>query len=159
MRKGISGLPLYEVALLIVLAGCILGMLGWRTVYLLEQAERTAVNTVITNLRSMLRLEKARRIIAGESLSSLANTNPVALLQSPPVGYCENISSEGSRKPPECPWFYMDEEHVLYYAPQRHAHLQVEAGPHVVLLGWQLVANPVAGKDVELLSIKPYQWF
>lgn len=159
MRKGTFGLPLYEIALLLVLAGVILGVVSWRVSEVLEQVERTAVMTMVSNLRSALQLEKARRIIAGQSLASLANTNPVALLPAPPVGYCENILPEGSRNPPECPWFYMDEEHVLYYAPQRHAHLQVEAAAHGVLLGWRLVASPVADKDVELLPIRPYQWF
>ena len=159
MRKGASGLPLYEIALVVVLAGCILGVLGWRAVYLLEQAEHTAVGVVTANLRSVLQLEKARRIVAGQSLSSLVNSTPVALLPSPLLGYCENISSKGSRNPPECPWFYMEEEHVLYYRPQRHAHLQVESGPRGVVLGWKIAPGSVNGKDVELLSIRPYQWF
>ena len=142
-----------------MLAGVILAVIERRVSYVLEQAERTAVITVVSNLRSVLQLEKARRIIAGQSLANLANTNPVALLPAPLVGYCENISPEGSRNPLVCPWFYMDEEHVLYYAPQRHAHLQVETGPHGVVLGWKIVPASAEGKDVELLPIRPYQWF
>ena len=159
MRKGFFGFPLYEIAVLVVVAGVILGVLDWRVSYVLEQAERSQVEATMTNLRSALRLEKARRVLAGEAFASLAGKNPASFLKAPPMGYCENFLPEGSRNPRFCPWFYVGEERVLYYAPQRHAHLQVDPGPYGVVLGWKLVRSPMPGNDVELVSTKPYQWF
>jgi hypothetical protein len=157
-RKGVTGWPAYEIGLGLVLAACVLAVVTTRIDTILEQAEKTAVETTIMNLRSGLRLEKARRIVAGQAMAGLAGSNPLDLLQ-PPAGNIARVkilnllNSQNSDKR-----WGLSSDNTLYYSPNRVRHLKMQRAGAENTLAWQLRADQ-SGGQVELVSITPYLWF
>ncbi len=159
MRKGVFGLPLYEVAVLAAIAAVIIGVLAERADSLLERAEKTAVDTAVMNMRSGLRLEKARRIVAGERLRDLAGVNPLRFLEEPFVGQIpiDLINSTNSVK--SGVWQYKSDENALYYVPQRRRHLKMQQDNVDKALVWQVLPSTSDGEQVEVVLMTPYWWF
>ena len=157
-RKGVTGWPAYEIGLGLVLAACVLAVVATRIDTILEQAEKTAVETTIMNLRSGLRLEKAHRIVAGRAMAGLAGSNPLDLLQ-PPAGNNTRVkilnllNSQNSDKR-----WGLSSDNTLYYSPNRVRHLKMQRTGAEKTLAWQLRADQ-SGGQVELVSITPYLWF
>jgi hypothetical protein len=157
-RKGVTGWPAYEIGLGLVLAACVLAVVATRIDTILEQAEKTAVETTIMNLRSGLRLEKARRIVAGQAMAGLAGSNPLDLLQ-PPAGNIARVkilnllNSQNSDKR-----WGLSSDNTLYYSPNRVRHLKMQRAGAEKTLAWQLRADQ-SGGQVEFVSITPYLWF
>lgn len=157
-RKGVTGWPLVEIGLCVILAGGVLGAVAERIDTILEQAEKTAVETTVMNLRSGLRLEKARRIAAGLPMNDLAARNPLDLLQTPGgnitrVELLNLLNSQNSDRR----WGILA-DNSLYYWPKRVRHLKMLRPGAENRLSWQLRENQ-SGGQVELVSITPYLWF
>ncbi|MDP5240233.1 hypothetical protein Q9Q94_11890 [Uliginosibacterium sp. 31-16] len=159
MRKGLFGLPLYEVAVLAVIAAVIIGVLAERADSLLERAEKTAVDTAVMNMRSGLRLEMARRIVAGERLRDLAGTNPLSFLEAPPVGHIPANLPDLAKTVKSGLWQYKSDENALYYVPQRRRHLKMQQGNVDKTLVWQVLPSTSDGEQVEVVLMTPYWWF
>jgi hypothetical protein len=157
-RKGVTGWPAFEIGVGLVLAACVLAVVATRIDTILEQAEKTAVETTIMNLRSGLRLEKARRIVAGQGMAGLAGSNPLDLLQ-PPAGNNTRVkilnllNSQNSDKR-----WGLSSDNTLYYSPNRVRHLKLQRAGAEKTLAWQLRADQ-SGGQVEFVSITPYLWF
>lgn len=158
-RKGRSGFPAFEVALCVVIAGCVLGVLIERVDTVLEQSEKVAVETTIVNLRSALRLEKARRISAGLSMHDLPEQNPLNYVELPSVGSSgDNLSNlSKSLKMPD--WRYNEDTKTVVYQPYRQRHLKMLQTGADKLLMWHLVSHAADGRDTELELASPYVWF
>ena len=125
----------------------------------LERAEKTAVDTAVMNMRSGLRLEKARRIVAGERLRDLAGVNPLRFLEEPFVGQIpiDLINSTNSVK--SGVWQYKSDENALYYVPQRRRHLKMQQDNVDKALVWQVLPSTSDGEQVEVVLMTPYWWF
>jgi hypothetical protein len=157
-RKGLTGWPAYEIGLGLVLAACVLAVVATRIDTILEQAEKTAVETTIMNLRSGLRLEKARRTVAGQAMAGLAGSNPLDLLQlsaanNTRVKTVNLLNSQNSDRR-----WGLSSDNTLYYSPNRVRHLNMLRAGAEKTLAWQLRADQ-SGGQVELVSITPYLWF
>ncbi|MBS1208973.1 MAG: hypothetical protein H6R19_1371 [Proteobacteria bacterium] len=159
MRKGAFGIPLYEIALVVVVAGIVLGALKWRVDYLLEQAEKVAVEVTVMNMRSGLRLEKARRIAIGQSLDDLAGVNPLMFLEAPLVGECSKKLQETSKTIKSGKWSCGRDKNEAVYIPQRQRHLKMRQEGVDKRLMWQTRLTDHDGKVVEVVLMTPYQWF
>lgn len=147
MRKSRFGIPYFEMTLAIGLL-CILALiLTERFFYYRELTEKTAFELTVMNMRTGLRLEKARRILAGQSLQSLAGHNPVDYLEKPPADYTGIQSASAIQQARPGSWFFVASEGALYYKPLMRRHLQT-AAPAIALR-----------IKTDLQIDTPYQWF
>ena len=158
-RKGLFGFPLHEIALCVVVAGIVIGVLAERLDTLLEFSEKSAVETQLMNMRSGLRLEKARRIATGQSLQNLVGCNPLDFLAQHPAGQNNGklIASPESLK--SGAWFYESKPSVLVYRPTRSRHLKLPQAGADKRLVWKIMPPSAGAKDVDIVAITPYQWF
>lgn len=158
MRKGRAGLPLFEIALWLVLAGLVLLALERRIDRMLELAEKTAVETSLMHMRSGLRLEKARRIAAGQSLHDLAGRDPLEFLQ-PPAGQGE-AGFPALAQPLGAPaWRFDAQSRTLVYRPERQRQLKISPPGADKLLMWRTLARTPGGDDIDIVSLTLYEWF
>ncbi|MDQ7990761.1 MAG: hypothetical protein REI09_14095 [Candidatus Dactylopiibacterium sp.] len=165
LRKGAFGLPLPEMWLVGVLVAILLGVLFERVDTLLERAEHARVEYDITQMRTTLRLEKARRLIAGETLDALVGTNPMLLGEnyvtkpgepsvpsvSEPLHRLVNLINSSE-------WSFDERSGTLYYRPERRRHLRLLDGARAPLLAWRIEKNVTAG-EIDLRVVSAYQWF
>lgn len=147
MRKSRFGIPYFEIVLVIILL-CILGLvLANRLLYYRELAEKTVFQLTVMNMRSGLRLEKARRIVAGLSQNDLQGSNPIFYLQPLPKSYLGERTDTEAQQAPTGSWFFVAKEGTLYYKPQMRRHLQASAAAIAVRIKTDLQVDT------------PYQWF
>lgn len=158
-RKGIFGLPLYEWAICVVIAAIVIGVAAERIDHLLEFSEKTAVETTVMNIRSGLRLEKARRIAAGVSMRDLVRRNPLDFLAPQPSGLGGEKVTNLLETANSFDWYYESKQSVLVYRPSRQRHLKLEGADADKLLSWQIRARSADGSDADLVVVVPYQWF
>lgn len=155
MRKGYLGWPLHEVAIAVVVAGAVLGVLAERVDSLLEQAEKTAVEVTVMNMRSGLRLERIRRMLGGQAATGLVGTNPLAFVQPPASGADVAKLAKTSKSGV---WQFRNETGTLYYLPQRRRHLTMLQAGRDAPMAWQ-IAESGPGGQVEVVLLTPYEWF
>lgn len=155
-RKGRLGIPVGEIAFVVVLAALALGFIAWRIAPLLEQAEKTAMEVQMLNLRSALRLEIARCLLEGRRPAELLQRDPLSMLdvatqqgQSAKMPYLAKIVSSGR-------WSFDAASRKLVYHPVRYRYLSAPDGEPLTELSWQL-----GGGDGEpvLRLLTPYRWF
>jgi hypothetical protein len=158
-RKGRFGLPLYELGLGMLVAAVVLGVAAYGLDLFLEFGEKTAVDTMVMNIRSGIRLEKARRIVAGSSLQDLTRRNPLEFLDksSRPAVPAEMLNSSDAAE--SFDWYYESQQSVLTYRPSRHRRLKLQREDADMLLSWQIRARSADGADADLVVVYPYQWF
>lgn len=156
MRKSIGGMPWTEMLMWAVVAGIALGVLVHSIVTVLELAEKTAVETAVMNMRSGLRMEKARRIAAGESLRDLAARNPLAFLGEKGQGGDWQALSD-QIKPIH--WLFDAQLPMIAYQPHRSRYLKLQSGAADNTLVWRTFARAADGSDVEIVLVTPYEWF
>lgn len=154
-RKGRFGLPLYELGLGMLVAAIVLGVAAYGLDLFLEFGEKTAVDTMIMNIRSGIRLEKARRIVGGVSLQDLTRQNPLEFLDK--SSRPEMLNSSDAAK--SFDWYYESQQSVLTYRPSRHRRLKLQREDADMLLSWQIRARSADGADADLVVVYPYQWF
>lgn len=158
MRKGSLGWPLHEVALVVVIAGAVLGVLAERVDSLLEQAEKTAVEATVMNMRSGLRLERIRRMLGGQTSANLVGTNPLVFVQAPASGNLDADVAKLAKTIKSGVWQFRNETGALYYLPQRRRHLKMQPPGDDETLAWRVAETGPAGQ-VEVVLVTPYQWF
>ncbi len=157
-RSGRFGLPLFEVCVVIVVAGLVLGLLAERISVLLEQAERAAMELTVTHLRSGLRLEKARRMLASEPMSTLAGSDPLRWVDADPPHLPSNYLLDLLKLTKSGRWLFDTASRELIYRPVRLRHLKLETGEDDKRLAWRIEMK--AGQaEPELRLLTPYRWF
>lgn len=147
MRKSRFGIPYFEIGLACVLVAILSGAWIERFWYYRELTEKTVFEQTVRHMQTGLRYEKARRIMAGESLEKLAGVNPLNYLKTRPehdLGECETLDSNLVRK---SGWLFVRKEHTLYYLPLIKRHLRTDAPALAIRLE----------DDVRIIT--PYQWF
>lgn len=139
-----------------VIAGIALGVLSRSIASVLELAEKTAVETAVMNMRSGLRIEKARRIAAGQSLRDLATRNPLSFVREEGRGDDWRALSEQVKS---ISWITDPREPMLAYQPERARYLKLQSGAADNTLVWRTQARAADGSDVEIVLVTPYEWF
>lgn len=158
-RKGLFGFPLHEIALCVVVAGIVIGVLAERLDTLLELSEKSAVETQLMNMRSGLRLEKARRIGVGKSLQNLLGCNPLEFLAQHPAGQSNGKLIDSPELLKSGAWHYESKPSVLVYRPTRSRHLKLSQAGGDKRLVWKIMPRSAGATDVDIVAITPYQWF
>lgn len=168
-RKDALGLPLLEVALLLLFSAVFAALLARQISYYGEVAEKTAVDITVRQMRSALQLEQARQLVqdGGRTLRIAAGDNPMRLV-TPPENYqgeFAHISPTMVR--PGC-WAFDRGSRALIYRPRYSAHLQTAGSADLAFLKFVLeskhtpsdqLENADILKDVRLTSVQPYRWF
>jgi hypothetical protein len=147
MRKSDFGIPYFEIALAIALTAVLLLVWMDRFWYYRELTEKTMFELTVRNMQSGLRLEKARRILAGEPLQALEKTNPLHYLENAP----ENVHPEQDSLDQEIVrkrgWTFVRKDGTLYYVPLMNRHLRSKSPMLAIRIK----------NDLEIVT--PYQWF
>lgn len=168
-RRGSLGLPTMEIAIVVALVGVFAAIFTHQLFYYWELAERTTVDLTINNMRSGLRLEMARRLMAGErrTYTALAHGNPMTLLQTPDNYLGEQTHVDPTRIKPGH-WVFSQNERALYYIPRHSRYLNIAPQQKLAFLKFVLESKQEPSEiseyadipeDVKLISVWPYRWF
>lgn len=169
-RKGSSGLPIMEIAVVASVAAILMTVFLHYSLYYLELSEKSAMDLLVTHMRSGLRLEKARLYITGKEaeMQKLADTNPIRWLKAPPKNYLGERSDISPKAIPAGQWLFNPKDHILYYQPQRHRYLYRGTTLYQGTIQFKMTLsrlpettsnNADVFREVEITSITPYHWF
>lgn len=158
----------FEFAAVAVVLAILVGLLLQRVIEYQEQAEKTAVELTIRNLRSGLRWEIGQRMIhgSGADIARLAGANPIAWLERPPPGYLGERVGPAGTQIEAGNWYFDRASGELAYLPRFRNHL-ASKGNGAGELRWRLQAlKNVPGADVNpavteivLVETEHYRWF
>jgi len=114
--RGNRGFTLLELVVVVVIVGVLLKVAIDRLLPYLDEAERVAVLTVESQLKSTLVMEAAQRIVRGQSASiaELERTNPMALLLEAPENYVGVRRSDAGNLPERGWYFDPDTKRLVY---------------------------------------------
>jgi len=143
-QRGISQLEFAVVAVIFaVLVAFLLGRLG----DVQEEAERSEVDLIVSNIRAGLRMAVDQRMARGQGddPGALLNRNPVEFLGSPPRGYVDATGDTNGLGV----WYFDSKTRILAY---RTRHPEVFEGK--AELRWRIVsqtggADNAAGLELE----------
>jgi hypothetical protein len=156
LRKSRLGNPLFEHVLMLIVAGLVIGAVSYYAQLVLEQTEHAVVDATLMNIRSGMRLEQAKRIVAAQAPLQ-AGGNPIRFLLIPPAGY---VAEAGlPKQPAPGTWYYHAADDTLYYVPQRNNHLHFLSVTNGTVLGWKVVLSADSAKAATLQTVIPYRWF
>jgi prepilin-type N-terminal cleavage/methylation domain-containing protein len=109
------GFALLELVVVVIIIGILLVAAITRLLPYLDEAERVAVLTVESQLKSTLVMEAAQRIVRGQSasLAELEGSNPMSLLLEMPKAY---VGVRGaSDEVPDRHWYFdRDRDRLVY---------------------------------------------
>ena len=167
------GFSLFElVAVVVVIAILALVLLKFGTDYA-EEAEKTAMEQVLSSTRAALHLRVAGMIAHNQydAIPRLAEQNPMDWMSDKPPIYAGTIYGVAPRElAPTRSWYYDSRAKELVYRAQRTRHLlmprnaeneirfkiYVEQG---TLPGGEEFAKPLRGmRRAEIAAVEPYQW-
>lgn len=115
------GFSLLELVVVICVVGTLLAVALSRLLPYIDEAERVAVLTLESQLRSTLVMVAAQRIVRGETanIASLNGANPMGLLLETPSNYVgERSAAEQDQVPPRH-WYFNLTNRRLAYRPGR----------------------------------------
>lgn len=137
---GNGGYTLLKLVIVIILVVVLMTVALTRFLPLRGTAENAHIQTTLGGLRSALGLETARRILtAGPSAAmTLANTNPMTLLEEKPAGYIGEATAGPGIEPGQ--WFFDPENKALYYRLRYPQYREQSPGPPVYL-AWRIQAT------------------
>lgn len=157
-------MPLLEHGVVLLIAVVVVWGVTDYVFKTLEHVEASIVEATVMNIRSGMRVEKARRIV-DRAPPLMAGDNPVRFVKPAPAGYLPEASLPARIEPGT--WFYLARTQTLYYSPKHHTYLQAakttdDAGASVInstVLGWKIAGQPNGAKEALLVSVTPYKWF
>lgn len=169
-RKGSSGLPIMEIAVIASVAAVWIAVFLHYSLYYVELSEKSAMDLLVTHMRIGLRQEKARLYTQSREheIQKLANTNPIHWLKTPPSNYLGERSDISPKAIPAGQWLFNPQNHTLYYQPQRHRYLYRGTTLYQGTIQFKITLsrlpettsnNADVFREVEIASITPYHWF
>ncbi|MEX1266776.1 MAG: type II secretion system protein [Woeseia sp.] len=128
-RLRSAGFSMLELTVVIIIIGVLMVVAISRLLPYLDEAERVAVLTVESQLKSSLVMEAAQRIARGQSASiaELEQINPMELLLEPPATYAGVYAGSGTDLPARHWYFDAVSNRLVYktgkpYAPSVRDH-------------------------------------
>ena len=112
-----TGFSLLELVVVIGLIGTLLVIALWRLAGYVREAERVAVLTMEGQMRNVLVMESAKRILnpGGPTLLALAHSNPMDLMLETPVNYLGVLEPEQAEDVPGRHWYFDSNNDRLVY--------------------------------------------
>jgi len=106
-----------ELVVVVALIGILLVIALWKMAGYVREAERVAVLTLEGEIRNVLVLEMAKRILnpGGPTVLALAHSNPMALMLETPINYLGEIDGDAAKSVPRRHWFFdVDIKRLVY---------------------------------------------
>jgi len=157
-----AGLGLLEFVLAAIIISILIVVFFSRVVQLSETVERTAVQQTVNNLDSVLKLKWLTHLVRNEQepLRALIGSNPMRLLQEPPVTYLGELDNPDPAAIPPQRWYFDKRQHLLVYRVANPRAIEGGAtDPPRIRFRVQAVRD-ADGKllGIEMRPLEPYQW-
>lgn len=169
MQRGFS---LLESVVVLIIVLVVLGLMMNRFTYYQEQAEKTAMETMVGTLQSALTMQYSQILTRGKASDSivLAQSNPINWLQQPPKNYAGELYDLSPLTVEPGKWVFDLRSHDLVYVPRNKKYLKPGKDGlkwirfHVVVshdtsLLPSLQGEPAPLTGVLLEPVEPYTWF
>ena len=159
-----AGFTLFELIVVICVAGVIAVIATDRFLYLEERAEKAAMERVLAGIKMGLQIRMAEMLMTNQQprVAVLETENPLHWLQEPPANYAGEYAAPA--KPGY--WYYAAPEHALAYLPNNSAYLDTGQSGSKEL--WFRIAiryetSAVTGgripAGIGLAPVQGYKWF
>jgi type II secretory pathway pseudopilin PulG len=155
---------LYELLVVIVIAGILVAVAIDRLWAYLEVAERTAMVQTVGNLRSALNIQFAYLVVRGRGSSgaeALARQNPMDWLSTKPDNYLGEFSGTLPANIPAGTWYFDTRGRELVYVVKFKDHFRSAGGSGKVRLRVRLSGSPANDGGIDGIVIEPverYEW-
>jgi type II secretory pathway pseudopilin PulG len=162
-----SGASVLEIAVAILVISVLSATILQRLFYVQEYAEKVAMELMISNFRTALRIKVGELLIADRAteISNLAGANPVDWLESRPENYRGALNS-ASGAAFKGQWYFDAGKHELVYtADSRRYFSSPTSSDYTVRLKVEPILNAADGIShgqpewVRLVVISDYAWF
>jgi len=158
------------LAVALAVLGVLAAVLLERLQYVQEYAEKTAMELVIEELRSQLRIKVAERLVDGRlaDIPALADEDPFTWLDRPPANYLGEVDREPAEEPRGRWYFNRGSREVVYTANNRRFFSPSVYRDFTVRLRLMRIsadprAEAAAGRRqpewVALVVVNDYRWF
>lgn len=170
MLRALRNLVLFEVLAVTVAIGIIAAVLLNRLSYYQEAAEKANMELVISSIQSALRIRIATMMIEGRAgqYSTLAQHNPMDLLEQKPANYAGLSPSRLNPETLAGTWVFDPESRTLIYWIKHGDHFHPDStGQRKVRLRIALSTDPAILIDTKtplvtgarVVLVEPYKWF
>jgi prepilin-type N-terminal cleavage/methylation domain-containing protein len=118
-NRQARGFSLLELVVVIALIGTLLVVALWKMTGYVREAERVAVLTLEGEMRNMLVMEMAKRILNpdGPKVLALEHSNPMDLMLEAPFNYLGQLDHAAARNVPGRHWYFDARGKQLVYRP------------------------------------------
>lgn len=166
-----SGFTWFEFLVAVVLISLLGVVLLDRLALYQEQAEKAAMQQMISNLRSTLRMKIADRLLNGrQDQRALVDDNPMDWLIGKPSNYLGERFGPAPGSVPGGHWYFDLRDKTLVYVVAGQHFTPKHGGQNEVRFQVRRVSGgkPQAGQDIAdkqniegviLALVEPYQWF
>ena len=165
-----DGFSRVELAVALTVVGVLAAALLERLHYVQEYAEKTAMDLVIAELRSQLRIKVAERLVDGRlaEIPALADEDPFTWLDRPPGNYLGELDREPAQEPRGQWYFNRVSRELVYTANNRRFFSPSVYRDFTVRLRLMRIIpdsraeTAVGGRQPEwvaLVVVNDYRWF
>lgn len=163
MRQRQRGMTLLEFALVVIIAGLLMGLAMTKILRLEADVERVNMQRTVSALNSALAMEFAERVVNGRlhTVPEMVEINPMDWLAQMPATYVGSLDPTGSEAVPKGHWYYDVQQGLLVY---RVAHVgRFETGLEGVpraRFRVEVVEHPRDGapQGVRMVAAEPFAW-
>ncbi len=157
-----AGLGLLEFVLAAIVISILIVVFFSRVVRLSEAVERTAVQQTVNDLDSVIKLKWLTHLVRNEqdALRAMVGSNPMQLLQEPPVTYLGELDHPDPAAIPPQRWYFDKRQRLLVYRVANPRAIEGGAmDPPRIRFRVEAVRDG-EGKiqGIELRPLEPYQW-
>jgi general secretion pathway protein G len=163
MRRRQQGLTLLEFALVVVIAGLLMGLAMTKILRLEADVERVNMQRTVSALNSALAMEFADRVVNGrlDTVPQMAAINPMDWLAQVPATYVGTLGPAEAEAVPEGRWYYDAQQGLLVYRVAHAARFEtgLEGLPRA-RFRVEVVAHPRGGapQGIRMVAAEPFAW-
>jgi hypothetical protein len=145
-----------EMAVYAVIVAALIVLFASYMLDYMEMAEKTAMETTLSNMTTALNLSYAGRVIAGEPVDKgrWVDANPFELARTFPPGYGGELGRRDPDTMSRPAWLFDSTSHEILYLPRLHRYLRSTRDAQV---RFRLESHP-SGFGFALLPAFPYEW-
>ncbi len=157
-----AGLGLLEFVLAAIVISILIVVFFSRVVRLSEAVERTAVQQTVNNLDSVIKLKWLTHLVRNEqdALRAMVGSNPMRLLQEPPVTYLGELDHPDPAAIPPQRWYFDKDRHLLVYRVANPRAIEGGAmDPPRIRFRVEAVRDGEGNiRSIEMRPLEPYHW-
>jgi hypothetical protein len=145
-----------EIAVYAVIVAALIVVFASYMIDYMEMAEKTAMETTLSNMNTALTLNYAGRFISGERIDKAqwVSGNPFELAGTFPPGYGGDLAARDPATLPRPAWLFDSARREMVYLPRLHKYLKATGEPEI---RFRLDLHP-SGFGFVLVPASPYDW-